>query len=83
MTRKARGWKKAMRNVTTHLVAEARCRDCHDTGAIYADFNVPMYTVVVSGLDESHGGWAAGVGWTYDREGNWTCQECNQKGGEE
>ena len=84
MTRHARGWKKAMGNVLVWTQVETTCSkggfgceqvitDCSQEDGRGA---------VDEGLASSHGGELSEGGWTYDREGNWTCPECNKEGGE-
>ena len=78
--RKPPGWRKALANVSVGVDAYVECSLCTqapdrlgDRLWIAHNLMLAVDLCVEDGLDD---------GWTYDRDGNWTCPTCNKKGGE-
>ena len=73
--RKPPGWRKALDNVSVGVDAYVECslcpQDSHqrlgDRLWVARDLMVALDLSVGEGLDN---------GWTYDRDGNWTCHTC-------
>ena len=74
--KRAPGWRKALKNMTDNVVVRyyiVRCKihDCPAWDQVEAH-GIPKRDAVPQFMENE--------GWTYDKDGNWTCWDCTKEG---